>query len=609
MNGIQSHHIGPRNPWVSPSGGLNGKRDLQGTAADEPMDGLVLHSRPQSMQLPGGAHQQIPQDGQELVLGREQGVLIRSRFVSARHLGVKCENGQLLVRDLGSTNGSFHFDPVDQEWKGLSRNWTPLGANALVRLGHQDQDQIRFQSQTPPVSLNKTPAPKPAAPSGSAKGIGWLAGLASGAGAALGMGALALSCPPAAAGLALAAGLYTAVKAKVSAEVGGKRRPLIEGGMRVLLGAAATAATMFPLGAGALVGWRVGRKVAEKLAGASGVDHGLKPKKWSEPQPYVAADRVSHIFQDQTEETRIKFSPDGSLDKQVVRLKISPEMLDSRFGSFDWRDDQGNRLSAPPLLEKGMVLFEKVGSLEHTRTYLGQDPETGNHMFGFAVSVPADKAQKELERCQTVHREYKQWHQNVSLGIEQWKQSEEGNCSSVAVIKAGLHRFGPRLLQQCLPDQKGGFDITLRDGYTLNLSRSEVEMAHRAAKWAGSGQSREMAVFAFAALAKRSQETQLKGCRGFPGALQALNTGMDPAQVARLMGLGAHVVRLNESELAKGSDRADMIFGCSERHAVAAWKDKDGHWAVDHYGQVVPFQGEDTNGNQLVDGYYLKGGL
>ncbi|MEW6279232.1 MAG: FHA domain-containing protein [Candidatus Eremiobacterota bacterium] len=572
----------------------------------EPRDGLAATSW--TLRLPDGSHRPLP-EGQTLTLGREKGVLVDSPYVSSSHLDVKVKGGQVLVRDRDTTNGTF-LNGV----KLPPNRWTPVEPGVRVQLSNDPRAVVRFQPESArpaPPSLDASPGPSRGRMLAAA-GVGLTVGL----GVAVGGGLLAATVPMVAVGVGVAAGLLAATG---SVTVNGREmlspfrakpgdgllqrvaKKLGNLGVRGAVGVAAgVAGTAVAPVLAVLGGLKLGIDAAARVAGAAPVGNCDVPN--------LPADPARYVFQTALEEVRVRPDESGAAQFDVVRLKIAPEQLSRRFQRFEWRDSHGNPLKTPPRLEKGLTLTERVGRLDHTRTYLGRD-EDGHHMFGFSSRVAAQDVPQQLRQQACEHQRYERHHEQVREGVQSWGQSQEGNCTSVAVIKTGLRRFGPRIFQQCLPDGRGGYDITLRDGYDLNLSPQDIATARAEARWKGTGPSHELGVMAFAALARRGQQVGLKGARTYREALDALNSGMPLYQGMALMGLADYAARVSADELANGSQRATGFFAASDDHAVAAWQDGQGRWVADHYGQVVDFQGEDTNGRPLNDGYSLRDGI
>ncbi|MCA9795611.1 MAG: FHA domain-containing protein, partial [Candidatus Eremiobacteraeota bacterium] len=88
-------------------------------------------AQPLAGQASDGTRFEVPGDGTPITLGShpDRDVRLSDRFVSRRHAALKLENGQLQVRDLGSSNGTFvdgHKLEPDQ--------WVALPAGARLGL-------------------------------------------------------------------------------------------------------------------------------------------------------------------------------------------------------------------------------------------------------------------------------------------------------------------------------------------------------------------------------------------------------------------------------------------------------------------------------------------
>ena len=61
--------------------------------------------------------------------------------------------------------------------------------------------------------------------------------------------------------------------------------------------------------------------------------------------------------------------------------------------------------------------------------------------------------------------------------LESWHQGTEGNCASVAVIKAAIDQFGSNIFRSVNSLRDGsGFEITMRDGEVILLTHEELEL-------------------------------------------------------------------------------------------------------------------------------------
>ena len=192
-----------------------------------------------------------------------------------------------------------------------------------------------------------------------------------------------------------------------------------------------------------------------------------------------------------------------------------------------------------------------------------------------------------------------------------WRQGANGNCVTVAAIKAAQTRFGPELANATDPNRgvfrsaartdAGGLDITMRDGFALSMTKDELATAARYSDFRSSNpallqNAREL----YAAAAKRAQ---LEGNDGFAGramsyerALRSLNDGEDTSriseQVGRL-GLSGYAKKVARSDLdeytaglSNGSGHAYFVTeGTRDYYGSAGTLGGSGHWARGRFGR------------------------
>jgi len=143
-------------------------------------------------------------------------------------------------------------------------------------------------------------------------------------------------------------------------------------------------------------------------------------------------------------------------------------------------------------------------------------------------------------------------HQTLAEAIQQkggfpdliggWRQTREGNCASVATIKAAMQQYGSDVFKDV---QRGpnGYEVTLQDGKKVSLSNDEMAYARGQAQFAG-GDPRALAYaeLCYGVIAKNHAQTH-------GASLQAscfdLNNGFDPRQSGRLLGLGNQMTQFN----------------------------------------------------------------
>ncbi|MGZ9705691.1 hypothetical protein ACXX81_06585 [Pseudomonas sp. GNP013] len=154
-----------------------------------------------------------------------------------------------------------------------------------------------------------------------------------------------------------------------------------------------------------------------------------------------------------------------------------------------------------------------------------------------------------------------------------FRQSNQGNCVTVAAIKVAMARFGqsPVSIFERVQRAPRGYDVTLRDGHTLSVSNQELSQAAREARFKGAdaGMLKD-ANFLFAVSAKRAQEQNNDGTAGasFSAAINSLNDGEDEQETGealKRLGLSRYVRKTSVAALACG--QLGMIN--TDAHSVA----------------------------------------
>ncbi len=141
-----------------------------------------------------------------------------------------------------------------------------------------------------------------------------------------------------------------------------------------------------------------------------------------------------------------------------------------------------------------------------------------------------------------------------------FRQGPGGNCVTVSAIKVAMAKFGqsPTDIFKEVRKERDGYQVTMRDGYSLFLSQQELSQGARASRFVG--RDKEMlkdAHFLFAVSAKRAQLENNDGTakRSFTHALRSLNNGEDeygPGEGLLRLGLSRHIESVPVSQLADG---------------------------------------------------------
>lgn len=109
-------------------------------------------------------------------------------------------------------------------------------------------------------------------------------------------------------------------------------------------------------------------------------------------------------------------------------------------------------------------------------------------------------------------------------------QGPDGNCITVSAIKAAMMQYGqkPTDVFKEVKETSRGYDVTMRDGFKLSLSRDELKQAAKHARFVGDDPAMMTdANFMYAASAKRAQMENNDGRAGrsFMAAMSSLNDG------------------------------------------------------------------------------------
>ncbi|MCR4539954.1 hypothetical protein NUV89_16290 [Pseudomonas sp. 18.1.10] len=169
-------------------------------------------------------------------------------------------------------------------------------------------------------------------------------------------------------------------------------------------------------------------------------------------------------------------------------------------------------------------------------------------------------------------------------------QGSNGNCVTVSAIKAAMMRFGqkPTDIFRQVKQVPNGYEVSMRDGYTLPLTHEELNKARQTSQLRGTDPALlEDANFLYAVSAKRAQleNNDFRAKQSFEVAMQTLNDGDFPGNALRRLGLFAYVRESSAEELAKGAigtlagighsvavfDGALDLFGKKESLLSSSW--------------------------------------
>lgn len=137
-------------------------------------------------------------------------------------------------------------------------------------------------------------------------------------------------------------------------------------------------------------------------------------------------------------------------------------------------------------------------------------------------------------------------------------QGAPRNCVTVSAIKAAMMRFGQRPgdIYRQVASVPGGYEVTMRDGFTLMLTHEQLSKARQASGWQGGDQALlDDANFLYAVSARRAQleNNDSRANQSFDVAMETLNDGEYPGQALRRLGLAAYLRQSNVNELANGA--------------------------------------------------------
>lgn len=145
-------------------------------------------------------------------------------------------------------------------------------------------------------------------------------------------------------------------------------------------------------------------------------------------------------------------------------------------------------------------------------------------------------------------------HQNLSDALQMkgkdafnnlfdgWRQTREGNCASVAAIKAAMKEYGADMFKD-VQRNENGYQVTLQDGKQLSLSNDEMAYLRGQAQFSGTDpKALALAELGYGVIAKNHAMTHNVSLQS---ATHDLNNGFDPRQSARLLGLGDKMTQFN----------------------------------------------------------------
>ncbi|MFA7479605.1 MAG: hypothetical protein WC314_03810 [Vulcanimicrobiota bacterium] len=183
--------------------------------------------------------------------------------------------------------------------------------------------------------------------------------------------------------------------------------------------------------------------------------------------------------------------------------------------------------------------------------------------------------------------------------VTAWRQGAEGNCSTVATIKAAMDRYDNQVFDQ-VNKTDNGYNIVMQDGYKMTLSNSELAAATQASRFKGpDGPAKSYANFLYGAAAKRNALDNKMSLRA---SFNDLNNGESVHNPPKLLGLKHQVVKVNPRTL----NGQDSVVGASNRHAVFIDRNANGGHTTDRWGKRSNFNGTDGANRGLVTAFTFK---
>lgn len=176
--------------------------------------------------------------------------------------------------------------------------------------------------------------------------------------------------------------------------------------------------------------------------------------------------------------------------------------------------------------------------------------------------------------------------------FEDFGQSQEGNCASIAVIKAAMDKYKGKVFSS-VTKQGDGYSVSLQDGGNVQVSKQDLATAAKHAKFKSKkpSEAKSMAVLMYAVIGKQAAK---ENGGNFESALSSLGKGKDPRQVAKWLGLGNKIREVNPNE--KGQE---AVVAWNGSHAVYI----DDGTKTDSYGAPKAADGTDTRGGRLTNAF------
>ncbi len=306
------------------------------------------------------------------------------------------------------------------------------------------------------------------------------------------------------------------------------------------------------------------------------------------------ADGVFTLEDLQTAQTNEQNSPGG-----LMSMEQTATVLDQSFGTFDQNQDGSisrDELARVALDENADEVVRKAAltMLSNQNVFNAMDvaltgQRNGNISQREATEAGWGPGQPSDNRWTSTDEEAldRALQQEGTFGdslITAFDQGSRGNCVSIAVIKAAMDKYGNNVFQNVekLPD--GGYEVTMQDGYVVELTAEEMKLAAQASDFEnGDPEAMAYATLCFAAMAKRGMQEGHEGADTFVESLWALTTGEHMSDGANL--LGVPFKQIGPGELG---DYDSGVLAANGRHSV--YVDTSGEPTMDWYGKPTDFQ-------------------
>ncbi len=181
-------------------------------------------------------------------------------------------------------------------------------------------------------------------------------------------------------------------------------------------------------------------------------------------------------------------------------------------------------------------------------------------------------------------------------------QTDRGNCVSTAVIKAAMDRFGDDIFKNVEKLANGSYRITMRDGFQLDISPSELEAAATAAHFQGDhAETKSLATLSYAAMAKRAWAMGHEGAQTYGQALLTLNDGEIAKYVPTYLGLKENVHSISREEVK--NTQGAVVYGNGHAYFV---DNVNGEMHGDKWGSETVWEGRTfVNDGELQNGAFI----